>query len=570
MESKLVERIQILEKYIELETQEKNKAPVARKGRIPRTTSGIISRDAAYIKKLKDRNTKEFFGPANASIELARQSIKKWDQNEYDIAIEAMNKAYNTFAHEDILFNLGKMQLANGDYEEGVVNILTYYKTANNYDFHKIELKSLFQVKENRRTMEGLIKGKERDMAFTVDSEQYVHFQDEALEFVSEIDLPFKLPLFLNAQRKDHEEFINEDYKYLKELFYGSNESEYELVIEKSKFPKFISDFYGTVLELASDERDIIHLAVFEELKMDLFLFNLRRQHYVNDSDEPAEVAITEDNSLISLLKVKLPFKNQDEFFRLYRDFARRNLISAETDWKMEEQYLDAESEKYAQAEMQREKYLRQLKYAQFIEHGKEYAKLKCVWSNIRREALEPFEFSEEEYRQFYNNYINRISPYYSDVIEEAKRNKKVSPDKASVRTIILNSVGEIKNKAFKEKLINQLIDIENQIKVNPNFSLNPMRVTLEGVIKEACLKKQIPILKDSFNPRSSRRLMELYGELKFNDLAREVELLVNKGNTGSHYDVLKSFISTSEEDARELFKSLLYCTSELIKKFDL
>lgn len=569
LESRLKDRIQILESY----TKDKKKRE--RKGaerfgrmRIPFDKGAATPYGSTkYIKELIKSNEEKFFRPAQKSVVMAEKSIKEWRSNKCEEAIVIMADAYDCYKHKEIQFNLGKMYLAHGEhYIDGLVHLIEYYFSSNSYDFYSIELKKLFSLQESHGVLTGKIDGEGSTLNFILDKDGYLNFEDERERFRAEIPLSFKLPISLNLQRKDKQNIENEDYRYLKELLSDVKEKEYEVVIERHKFTKFFSDFYGTVLELTKDESNIVPLAAFEELKMDLFLSNLRREHYVRGEDEPAEIAFPEDESLMSILKIKVSPKNMNDFILLFREFARRNLISTESDWEIEDQFGE-----YEQQIAEREnEYERRVEYVQLLEHGKEYAKLKCVLSNIKRETPEPYLFKEEEYQIFYNDYVSRFQPYYLDVIEDRKQIKEVRIDNTDNYSRISNQIGEVRNEILREKLVKQIIDIENQIKVNPNFSLNPMRVTLEGVIKEACRKRNIPVLKEKGNTTSSRNLMTLYKELKLNDLSKEILHLVNKGNTASHYDYLNSFISVDKNEAKELFDILLLCIRFMTKKFAL
>src|SRR5690606_25971953 len=129
-------------------------------GRMLRSSPEIITYDTSYIKELTQKNEVKFFKPARQSIKLARRSLKEWNQKNYELAIETMSEAYNIYKHKEIQFNLGKMHLAEGkNYEAGVIHLLEYYQSTNDFDFHKMRLKNLLLINETRRTMEGRIKG---------------------------------------------------------------------------------------------------------------------------------------------------------------------------------------------------------------------------------------------------------------------------------------------------------------------------------------------------------------------------------------------------------------------------
>lgn len=336
-------------------------------------------------------------------------------------------------------------------------------------------------------------------------------------------------------------------------------------MIERNNFTKFLSEFYGTMLELAPKEGDIIPLATFDELKMDLFLSNIQREHYVQGSDEPAKIAIPEDKSLISILKIKVTPKSINEFFMLFREFARRNLIAKESDWEVEERYREYERQEIEYVDIAREEMERKLDYDRLIEYGKEYAKLNCLLTNIERNIANPYIFKDEDYQKFHNEYVSIFQDRFKDIINQ----RLIDVEDTTCHTNrIVEVVGKISDKVLKDKLIKQLKDIENQIEINPNFTLNPMRVTLEGVIKEVCIKNNIPVLeKGNRHPRS---LTVLQRALKINELSKEISYLINMGNTGSHYDILHSFITIDETEAKELFNILLFCLEFIIKKFDI
>ncbi|WP_019414629.1 hypothetical protein [Paenisporosarcina sp. TG20] len=429
VESKLIDRIRALESYAEAKKEvEERVAEDTGRRKLPMSIieeDDNLTYDSAYIKELTKLNENKLFIPAHKSIVLAEKSIKEWRQKNYEIAIENMEEAHEYFEHIEIKLNLGKMYLSRGEeYEEGIALLLEYYLFSSIYDFYSIEIKKLFSLKENQDgTLTGTISGVDDKLDFNVDKERHLNFEEEKEVFVADIPLPFKLPISLDLQRKDNKEIMNEDYRYLKKLVYDSNEIEFEIMIERHRCTKFLSEFYGTVLEWAQKEGDIIPLAAFEELKMDLFLANIKREHYIQGFDEPAEIAIPEDKSLISILKIKVIPKSMNEFFMLFREFARRNLISKESDWEVEESYREYEQQNAEYEDVSMQTMERRLEYEQLVEHGKEYAKLYCILTNIERNVSDPYIYEEEDYQKFYNVYVSSFQDQYMDIINQHRIN---------------------------------------------------------------------------------------------------------------------------------------------------
>ncbi|MEH7335339.1 hypothetical protein V7161_22215 [Neobacillus drentensis] len=541
-------------------------------------TGGSNTKEKIEEKKsaLAKHNELYYFGPARTAVTLTREAIMDWEKGILEEALWKQQEACKHYNHLDFEFNLGKMYLESGiDYSEGLFHLYNYFIHTSDSDYCKAQLYDWLQIEKIEGGYKGLLSNHSIIIDFEFFREEMTYYGDDEV-FQTDLPLPYKAPVSLDLERKDKETITMRDYWYLSELWDPKGEigRTYEIKIHQNKFQSFIKEFYSTVIELTK-EGSLKELTSFKKLKHQLFMYNLSKKYYHEGAfGEPVEVALPEDESIISILLITIPFENDEEFLDLFRKFSKEHLMNVKSNMEVDEENEDDEYWKQqAEYEAHQEKID---SFETFLKNAELFATLSVILDNLNNDVSDPYHTENTMvYEVAKEHYLQHLGDLFDDMKEEVEQQLHSSPKKKerTGKEKQLDLIDKILKKVDSEKihqmLKENLYDAAELVNTRPKLALGPMRLTLEVLLQESCLK----IGKSIREGDREKPLFVLINETK-DVITREIDTFLYKirtnANTALHYNALRGLISLNKNEVETLYSILLQVVDFYVIKFKL